>query len=75
MLPIDGSLITVILAIIAGAGAMAWRMWSLEQFVKERARESREDRKVIYSKLDNQATEMSELKGYLRGRGMLNGSD
>ena len=70
---LDGNVVTFGVLMIAGGGAMGWRLWSLENFVKDRAKESREDRRLLYEKIQHQNEEIAELKGYLRGKGVING--
>ena len=58
-----------------GTGATAlWRIATLEKRMEKQAENAREDRRRIYAKQESQALEMAELKGELRGRGIINGA-
>ena len=49
----------LLVAIVAGAGAMAWQLKQLQNFVKEQAIQSREDRRLMHDKIDAQRTEFA----------------
>ena len=63
----------VIAGFVGTGGAALWRIQALEKRIEKQSENAREDRRRIYEKQETQALEMAELKGELRGRGVING--
>ena len=64
----------VIAGFIGTGGAALWRIQALEKRIEKQSANARDDRRRIYEKQEVQALEMAELKGELRGRGVINGA-
>ena len=58
---------------IATGGTALWRISSLEKRMEKQSENAREDRRRSYEKQEAQALDMAELRGELRGRGVING--
>ena len=63
----------VIVGFVATGATALWRITALEKRMEKQSMDAREDRRRIYQKQETQALEMAELKGELRGRGIING--
>ena len=60
---------------IATGGTAMWRIAALEKRMEKQSENARQDRRRIYEKQEAQALEIAELKGELRGRGVINGME
>ena len=66
--------VLVIVGFIATGATALWRIASLEKRMEKQSENARADRRRIYEKQETQALEIAELKGELRGRGVINGA-
>ena len=63
----------VIVGFVATGATALWRITALEKRMEKQSMDAREDRRRIYQKQEIQGLEIAELKGELRGRGIING--
>ena len=63
----------VLVGFIATGAVALWRITALEKRMERQAENAREDRRRIYAKQEEQGLEIAELKGQLRGQGIING--
>ena len=75
---IDGSLIVAGLGAVGTLAVVVWRLGVIEKNNEKRADEARENRKVIFAKLEDNARNIAELskafaevRGYLQGKGIV----
>ena len=65
--------IVVVAGFVATGGVALWRISALEKAMKSQADNAREDRRRIYERLESDAIANAELRGELRGKGVING--
>lgn len=66
--------IALVAGFIATGGVALWRISALEKAMKQESENARADHRRIYERLEAEAVANAELRGELRGKGVINGS-